>query len=150
MIPRPLTEMGTMYEEWFCGLKGRRTIFTIEGVFCIFIKAFSEIPQEAEVLFPPSARFKVSAVNARLRPYALQSKIQSFKIFRNLTLIFVPFLVEISVGRSRYDLTHPYPAPDAHDSRGFPDEVTLRGPMEEAVPDGMTLGADRAIIDHRS
>jgi hypothetical protein len=63
-------DVNAIMEECFCGRKGRRTIFTIEGVFCIFIKAFSEFPREAEVLFPPTARFKVRAVNKRLLPYA--------------------------------------------------------------------------------
>eukprot|EP01045_Picozoa_sp_COSAG04_P034865 COSAG04_NODE_7812_length_1063_cov_1.335062_1_plen_253_part_10 len=55
-----------MYNPQFCGRSGPRTIFIIEGVFGVTVKAFSEFAAEAEVLFPVSARFRVKFCEKKL------------------------------------------------------------------------------------
>eukprot|EP01048_Picozoa_sp_COSAG05_P000121 COSAG05_NODE_3_length_51333_cov_129.132080_21_plen_1016_part_00 len=67
------TKFDTMHDAEFCGLTGPRTIFTIEGVFCLRIEKFSAFPTEEEVLFPPSTRFRVEGCDKRLRPDDLQA-----------------------------------------------------------------------------
>ena len=47
------TQFGVMYDDCFCGDRGPRTIFTIEGVTCYLIKIFSAMQREEEALFLP-------------------------------------------------------------------------------------------------
>ena len=63
----------TMYLPVFCGDRGPRTIFTIEGVKGVLIQAFSEQAGEEEVLFPPLRRFEVTNVQKKLMPQHLQA-----------------------------------------------------------------------------
>jgi hypothetical protein len=65
-------DFGTMYQVWFCGVSGPRTIFCIEGVRGVRISAFSAIDSEKEVLFPPLTQFKVVRVQKKLRPEDLR------------------------------------------------------------------------------
>ena len=66
------TRFGVMYNDYFCGDRGPRTIFTIEGVKCYKIKIFSAIQVEDEALFPPLSAFRVVSSQKRLEPQHLR------------------------------------------------------------------------------
>ena len=57
-----------MYQPWFCGKSGPRTVFTIQSCEGVSIRRFSSLPDENEVLFRPGAHFRVTASSKRLRP----------------------------------------------------------------------------------
>eukprot|EP01043_Picozoa_sp_COSAG02_P049529 COSAG02_NODE_4982_length_4751_cov_8.305245_2_plen_1387_part_01 len=60
-------EMDIVYNEKFCGRRGPRTIFTIEGVYGVLIREFSEFAVEDEVLFPINTMFRVAHCQKRMR-----------------------------------------------------------------------------------
>jgi hypothetical protein len=60
------TEFEVMYQPWFCGKSGPRTVFTIQSCEGVSIRRFSHIPDEEEVLFRPGAHFRVTASSKRL------------------------------------------------------------------------------------
>jgi hypothetical protein len=64
-------DFGTMYKPYFCGDRGPRTIFSIDGVRGVRISAFSAVASEKEVLFAPGTKFKVVRVQKKLRPQDL-------------------------------------------------------------------------------
>ena len=57
-----------MYEKDFCGDRGPRTVFIIEGVKCYRIKIFSAVQREEEALFLPLTRFQVQDAQKKLEP----------------------------------------------------------------------------------
>ena len=65
-------KLETVYNEAFCGQSGPRTIFTIEGVYGVLIKEFSELPSEEEVLFPVNTMFRVIYCQKRMKPEHLR------------------------------------------------------------------------------
>jgi hypothetical protein len=60
------THFDVMYEAWFCGKSGPRTVFTIQSCEGVSIKKFSIMPDEDEVLFRPLAHFRVTSSSKRL------------------------------------------------------------------------------------
>eukprot|EP01047_Picozoa_sp_COSAG01_P028198 COSAG01_NODE_1887_length_8982_cov_15.771474_4_plen_441_part_00 len=66
-------EHDTMYTDAFCGDRGPRTIFEIEGVRGVLVEAFSAVGSEKEVLFPPLSRFEVAHVQKKLRSQDLRA-----------------------------------------------------------------------------
>eukprot|EP01043_Picozoa_sp_COSAG02_P097801 COSAG02_NODE_33998_length_491_cov_0.778061_1_plen_163_part_11 len=65
------TDFNVMYDSYFCGDRGPRTIFTIQGVKCYQIKIFSALQREEEALFPPLSEFHVVSSQKKLRPQDL-------------------------------------------------------------------------------
>ena len=53
------TKFDVMYQPWFCGKSGPRTVFTIQSIEGVSVKQFSAMPDDEEVLFRPLARFRV-------------------------------------------------------------------------------------------
>eukprot|EP01046_Picozoa_sp_COSAG06_P053474 COSAG06_NODE_9256_length_1945_cov_2.793608_1_plen_506_part_10 len=62
------TKFDVMYQPWFCGKSGPRTVFTIQSIEGVSIKRFSALPDEDEVLFRPLARFRVTGSAKKLTP----------------------------------------------------------------------------------
>ena len=60
------TSFDVMYEPWFCGKSGPRTVFTIQSCEGVSVKKFSAIPDEDEVLFRPLVHFRVTSSSKRL------------------------------------------------------------------------------------
>jgi hypothetical protein len=60
------TNAQVMYEPYFCGRRGPRTIFYIQSCEGVSVKKFSAIPDEEEVLFRPLARFRVTSCTKQL------------------------------------------------------------------------------------
>ena len=62
------TEYRVMYDEFFAGASGPRTVFRVEGVKCFRIKIFSALAAEEEALFLPLTRFEVQDSQKKLEP----------------------------------------------------------------------------------
>jgi len=62
------TDFYVMYEDYFCGSLGPRTIFEVEACDCVCIELFSETASEKEVLFRIGSKFVVEKTVKKLRP----------------------------------------------------------------------------------
>ena len=61
----------TMYMHNFCGDRGPRTIFNVDGVRGVSIAGFSEFANENEILFRPGTRLKVARAQNKLLAHHL-------------------------------------------------------------------------------
>jgi hypothetical protein len=113
-------EFDTMYKPYFCGDRGPRTIFSIEGVRGVRISAFSAVASEKEVLFTPGSKFAVKRVQKKLRPQDLFAGAAAGG-----------FPDEVQLG----------PAADAVPmAEGVPRELKLKQGLEQ-LEDGAPLGS---------